>query len=240
MADYLQNKTETIYDGIAGDVLTEYKLIVPEHVEMFREGKIKELAKTLLNFWEGEETIIKPFLTKEFYKQVNYDLSLNYLMDELKRHQHAPNPLSSFYFWNRTRREISLISFTILGHIQNVYCPYLDHQLCQFLSSLSFDIIADATFHTETILKAYPEHAHIPFQPYRSKHMNMAEDINRFNKEFAIDYFKKIKFSSPLINSKFMLPRLFKTIISYKYLKECQWFPCIRLLCLSQIDDQIT
>ena len=47
-----------------------------------------------------------------------------------------------------------------------VATPYLDLELWSFLDSLPFDIVADHTFHDETICRAYPALAHIPHLYY--------------------------------------------------------------------------
>jgi len=70
----------------------------------------------------------------------------------------------SFFFWNRTRREIALASYRILNGGTEVLSPYLDHDLFDFLASLPASLMLDRQFHSETIRRAYPEYADIPFE----------------------------------------------------------------------------
>src|SRR5690606_17873402 len=79
------------------------------------------------------------------------------------RHRHHHNPSRSFYFWNRTRREIALQPFALFNGLR-VETPFLDEKVWDFLDGLPFEMVADQRFHTETILRAYPEYAHIPFE----------------------------------------------------------------------------
>jgi hypothetical protein len=44
------------------------------------------------------------------------------------------NPLGSFCFWNRTRREIALAPFSTLEGVPTVYAPYLDNHLFDFIN----------------------------------------------------------------------------------------------------------
>jgi hypothetical protein len=42
---------------------------------------------------------------------VGQEVALERLIAELKGHAPSPNPVQSFYFWNRTRRAVALLPF---------------------------------------------------------------------------------------------------------------------------------
>ena len=62
------------------------------------------------------------------------------LRAELAKHADAPNPVASFFFWNRTRREVSLIPYGLLRTIPTVHSPFLDHDLYDLMTSLPLDL----------------------------------------------------------------------------------------------------
>ena len=78
---------------------------------------------------------------------------------EAARHVQAPNPVGSFYFWNRTRREIALSPYALFAGVPTVYSPYIDHALFDHLASLPAEFFLDHTFHDDTIRRAYPRYA---------------------------------------------------------------------------------
>ena len=55
------------------------------------------------------------------------------------------------------------MSCGLLHKVPTVYYPFLDHVLYDFLTSIPPSMLADGTFHTDTLLRAFPEVAHIPF-----------------------------------------------------------------------------
>jgi hypothetical protein len=83
--------------------------------------------------------------------------------EELELHAGHHNPARSFYFWNRTRKQLALSPFCLFRAVR-VAAPYLMPELWSFLDGLPFEIVADRTFHDETIAYAYPAFAHIPYE----------------------------------------------------------------------------
>jgi hypothetical protein len=85
------------------------------------------------------------------------------LTRELATHLDAVNPIASFYFWNRTRREIALAPYG-LQRATRTFAPYLDHDLFDFLCSLPPELTLDRTLHTETIATAFPAYAGVGYE----------------------------------------------------------------------------
>jgi hypothetical protein len=73
------------------------------------------------------------------------------------------NPLTQFYFWNRTRRMIGLYTFAMLGHYAEVHAPYLSEELITFLLSVPPEHLFSKTLHQEVIAETYPAFADIPY-----------------------------------------------------------------------------
>lgn len=89
--------------------------------------------------------------------------ALEKVNEEFRKHLKAPDPISSFYFWNRTRRDIGSSAFALLRQRgQTVYAPFLDPDLSRFLAGLQPSMTVDHTLHTDVISRAFPEYADIP------------------------------------------------------------------------------
>jgi asparagine synthase (glutamine-hydrolysing) len=161
LVDYLRDRTEVLYDGLAGDNLSESRYLSHERLQMYYEDR-HGLARTLLES-RMSESVLQRLLNPDFHRKLGQDLALQRLMTELDRHSESVNPVRAFYFWNRTRRAVALLPFGVLNGFR-VHTPYLDHDLYDFLTSLPPEITLDHQFHTETIWRAHPQYRAIPFE----------------------------------------------------------------------------
>lgn len=164
VAAYLQDRTTTMYDGLAGSVLSGGFQVNEDKLALYRSGKLEQLARMLLSENGGMNEFLRSSLQPEFARRVDERAAVDRLATELERHREASNPLVSYIFWNRTRRGISLLPCAIFGHIERVYCPYLDHELFDFLINVDVSWTLGNALHDETIRRRYPQHAHIPYE----------------------------------------------------------------------------
>ncbi len=141
------------YDGIAGDVLSTGTLLEPWNLELFEKDRLEELARRLLQ--RGNSPSIRIALS--------YDAAVARMVQELRLHREAPNPVGSFFFWNRTRRTVASCPFGLVPGF--VYAPFLDDDLWDFLSGLPAEMLITHRFHDETIARTYPEFSDIPYAP---------------------------------------------------------------------------
>ena len=120
------------------------------------------------------EGYLPRLLKKPLYHRFNKDLAMALLLDELKEYGDVPNPLTQFYFWNRTRRHVAMSSWGIFLGKTHIFAPYLDHDVYQFLTGLPPDYLIDKRFHQETIEEVFPEYEYIPYEdkqiPSRPSH----------------------------------------------------------------------
>jgi asparagine synthase (glutamine-hydrolysing) len=158
LAEHLNGRRIELYDGIAGDVLSASLFQKPAWLELYRTGRFVELAKTLVG--KRREGIVA---LRGADAQRLADDALERIAAELRRYEDATNPCTMFFFWNRTRREITLAPFGILAGVETCFCPYLDHELYDFLTSLPPEITIDRTFHTDTIALAHPSAQRVPY-----------------------------------------------------------------------------
>lgn len=158
--DALKGRAAILYDGLGGDVLSAGLFLHPRPLELMRSGQFVALARHLI----AEESV-SSFIGQVFLgdsRLFTEEAAVHTLAKELKHHADAPNPIGSFYFWNRTRRKIALSPFSILADFK-VYVPFLDHELFDFLASLPAEYFLDHTFHDQTIARSYPQWSHFRY-----------------------------------------------------------------------------
>lgn len=173
LSPFISGKWDNIYDGLAGDVLSAGLFLDEERLRLFREGGLKELAEKIME----PEGYINELLIKTLGKQLSRERASARLQKELSRHIETPNPVGSFYFWNRTRRCVALSPFRLIRETEHVITPYIEPGLFDLLASLPAEMFLDHEFHTETISKSYPEFAHIP---YEKKRVGPVHDIANY------------------------------------------------------------
>lgn len=192
VAAWLQaHGVQTLYDGLAGSVLSGGFQVNEEKLALARAGHTRKLATRLLR-----ENGLQPFLSQALRPPMDRRLdeapAMEAVAAELERHVDAPHPLMSFIFWNRTRRGISLIPFSILGSVETVYCPYLDHDLFDFLFHLDAGYSMGNALHDEALRRGYPQYAHLPFEdpaapkaPMSAESAHYRRAVRGFLAEFA-------------------------------------------------------
>jgi len=163
LADFLNHRTPCTYDGIAGDVLSQSKFLSVELDAAFRSGNINAACSALMSRQATSFPGVRALLSGRLKACLDPGVARARLARELTRHLDAPNPVGSFIFWNRTRREIALAPYAMLTGVPAVYAPFLDHELFDFLSTLPSSMVMDHRFHDDTIARAYPDFANIPY-----------------------------------------------------------------------------
>ena len=164
MEGYLAGRTRAVFDGVGGDFLSDGRFQTDPRIALLEAGRIPELADALL--WRRPH--LPSLLSDDWRARLARDVAVRRLQAELERHLDAPNPIMSYIFWNRCRREIALFSASFYGDEVETICPYLDHDVFDYLTSLPHAVFRGGSFHAETVRRAFPEYAHIPFEPQGS------------------------------------------------------------------------
>jgi hypothetical protein len=230
MADRLRGETRVLYDGIAGGILSACAFQSEEKLQLYY-GDMQGLARTLLES-RTNENVIRRLLTPDFYSCVAPELAVERLNAELKRHANSPNPVQSFYFWNRTRRAVALLPFGILKDFQ-VHAPYLDHDLYDFLTSLPPEIVLDHQFHNETIQMTYPQYRDIPFEQKRTVSVEDRSYYRRLCRELAGVILRHGR--SEFIRNSLVLSRVAAGAVDGN--ARWTWWGATRALLLLQLED---
>jgi asparagine synthase (glutamine-hydrolysing) len=203
LADYLRGRTNVLYDGLAGDILSAGLYQSREKLQMYYEDR-QGLARGLLES-RMDESVLQRLLHPDFYQNLGLDRAVQRLVEDLERHSESANPVRSFYFWNRTRRAVALLPFGVLNRFQ-VHTPYLDHDLYDFLTSLPPEITLDHEFHTETIWKAHPRYRGIPFEHEKQATVRDRVYFRRLCREMTAVMLQHG--ASEVVRRAFVLPRV--------------------------------
>jgi hypothetical protein len=166
LAHYLGRGVETVYDGIGGDVLSAGHFLRPALVEHVRTGNIRDLVKFFIEGYDNDpiERALARLLGREARARFDRAKADARVTAALEEQLDTPDPISAFFFWNRTRREVALAPYSLLPQTLTAYAPYLDSALLAFLLSLPADLTVDQRLHTDAILRGYPQFAEIPYE----------------------------------------------------------------------------
>ncbi|WP_051076194.1 asparagine synthase-related protein [Thioalkalivibrio sp. ALJ24] len=178
-AYFSRAKSECIYDGLAGDILSGAHQMSERKLTLLQTGRTQDLAELLLREM-NREPAIKACYRRAFIERIPESLAVDRIAAELERHRGASSPLQSFVFWNRTRRSIALLPFGLLGQVKTIYCPYLDHELFDFLMNVPPGYNMQKAFHDETIKRRFPEVSHIPFDSPNTEPAPQPETLRHY------------------------------------------------------------
>lgn len=163
LTDWLRQHADVVFDGIGGDVMSAGLFQNAEVHALYRRGDLAGVADQVFGNWRSSVRGWQHATPAPLAGRLGDEVARERLMEELARHQDHHNPARAFYFWNRTRREIALQPFLLFRGLQ-VETPFLDRELWDFLDSLPYELVGERRFHTDTIRRAYPAFAHIPFE----------------------------------------------------------------------------
>jgi hypothetical protein len=204
LADYLNGRFKHVYDGVAGDVLSAGLWLTPGLDKAFQTRSSTAAAAELLRKAGSVGRPLAQLLKGRLREALSPAMAHGRLAREIDKHLAAPNPVTSFYFWNRTRRTAALPPYALLQDIPDVYAPYLDHDLFDFLATLPAEMLMDHDFHTDTIARAYPAFAGIP---YANKRAPQA-DATKVHARFAAEVTRKFLLRMPSRLMKNSMPRV--------------------------------
>ena len=205
MAEYLQPKVQSLYDGVGGDVLSAGHFLDQKRLDFYEARDFVGLASYLCSMEDStSDKALKPLLSPLQYRKLNYELAVSHLATEIERHAEAPNPVGAFFFWNRTRRVAAISPYGLFNSMPNVYSPFLDRDLYDFLASIPAKTFLDHQLHTDTIARAYPQFAHVPYEQ-----KNHTVGNRGHYRRYTLEVGKYcLAHPSPLIRKSFLLPRL--------------------------------
>jgi len=210
-----QEGADLLLDGIGGDVLSNGLFFDQELLHAFHDKDLSRAAEIVIGS-RGE----LPYLTSELRHELCWDRAAAHVKEELTRHRDSLNPIRSFYFWNRTRREISLSPICMAAQVTDAGMPYLAPELVDFFFSLPVDCYGPPGFHDEVIAYRYAQSCTVRYE----KSLDDCHSTIRFRGEWrsAVSYFSQ-SLPGPYTSRKYLIPRLARMALSGDYQKE-SWF----------------
>ena len=209
-AEHTAKQQATVYEGVAGDTLSTGLWISPDRLKLLEQQDLRGLAESYL----GVEGYLPYALTRESLQHCTQEAAQQRIVEELRDHLDSANPLGSFHFWNRTRRVTALAPCSIWNQASSVWCPYLNRRVFDFLNSIPAALLIHPEyhrFHTDAILRAYPEFALVPFaakgatvRSARLFNWNVARQLASYELRNA---------GGTLLRASFLVPRVIRALI---------------------------
>ena len=222
LADYLRQHFTTVYDGIALDALTGMSMHFssPGQEESFEGDGMKRYVNYLLRAFPKQhsrhEEFLEQMLKPSQYRRFSRELAEECLTREVKSHLDALSPVTSFFFWNRTRREITQVPFGMMKDIPYVFCPFLDHEVYDVLASLPTSVFIDLKFRKDAIARAFPKAAAIPYDgEVRASKVDAEPYFRQFGRDLL--WWLAVHPPGPLLRRSNALSMALKSAINSKW-----------------------
>jgi hypothetical protein len=154
----------TLFDGLAGDALSNALWVRPAWSALEERGRYAELIELLPHQNYGAtEAALNALLDKRVLSRWSREVATERILSEYSRYLGSEVPILEFMFWNRTRREIApfLIRYSAPAR---VLTPYLHYSIFDFLWSLPVRHQSTTHFHDDAIRCAGAEFAHVEFE----------------------------------------------------------------------------
>lgn len=164
MHDFLSGSDFAAVDGIGGDILTNPDDDAEAFYTLARRGDYAGISHGLATGHGrvisraghpgGAGAVLSPDLE---------EAALDRIAAAIRTFDTAPDPYQAFWFYHRTRREISFTATGVMGGAAQVFCPYLDPDFVELGLSLPYAVTRDQKLHDDAIFTAFPRFADIPF-----------------------------------------------------------------------------
>jgi len=242
MVDCLEGRATTIYDGLGGALSVPNRFLSRDTMRLIERGRFRDLATNILGaLSRSGEGFLRSALRPEWRERLSLDVAIDRLAAELALHRNAADPVKSFNFWTRIRRELALTPYALMRNIPTVYSPYLDWELYDFLSSLPPEVMSpalspsDKSFHSDAVLRGYPRYAHIPFEDRGAAKRDRRLHDATLVRDTGLHLLQHAGETPILLNRAHVLPRLALGVASRKFGERAGWMPGVALY-LFQLD----
>ncbi len=159
---HLGRLTDVAFDGIAGDVLAGGGVFLTEKQQRLAEEKNwSALANELTTRCRGEPIVSR--ICELLGMKNDFSAFHDGAVAEFSLGDADLSPVTSFFFWTRTRRAIALAPYALGRSVSKMMSPFLDRDLVQFLSSIPAAWRSGKGFHDAAIARAFPEFRDVPY-----------------------------------------------------------------------------
>lgn len=237
MCDWVNKRKVTVYDGLGGDVLSAGLFSSPERLRALRAGKAEQFVSDLFASAESE---LQRWLRPPAHRRFSRERAVARAAVAASKYGRQPSPVASFFFDNRTRREIALYSCCMFRTDTLLYMPFLDHQLFDYLTSIPGEELVDKTFHTDALSRGYPQWAHLPYALAESdRRATRLSQLSRrcYNARLALDMAAYlVRRRDSWVDRLAVLPRLMGLLGHADARHSVFWFNPERILWATQLE----
>ena len=241
IVDEVSGRTSVMYDGLGGALSVPNRYHSFAALDLIARGQFETLAgRWLDSFGVRSEDALRRVIRREFLTAVSREAAVDRLARELESHGAVPDPIKSFNFWNRIRRELALTPFSLLRDVPTVFVPYLDHDVYDFLMGLPPTVMSPTlndgkAFHTAAIDRAFPQFATLPYEDKKAPSTCARAHNTRFAKEAARFLLAHAGVRTRVLDRATVLPRALLAVARPAFGATRPWFPLLTLY-LMQLD----
>ena len=163
LANHLRQHCPQVYEGTGVGVLTRSELLAPHFLQLIESDRYDELAELIVQTIGPPSGFFERLRSPWSFLSKNRDAAKDMLVEELKSHREAANPLTSFNFWNWNRRATALWPLGLANRNSQVHTPFLDRDLYDFVASIPPDLSLANEPQSAAIKKKFPEFNDIPY-----------------------------------------------------------------------------
>jgi asparagine synthase (glutamine-hydrolysing) len=156
---------------------------------------------------------------------------VTHVADELARYLDWPHPWGAYRLANRTARSVAVLPFAMLSRACRVMTPFIDRDLGRFLLSLPTAALADGRLRDEAIARAFPQHAHLPYEDPAKAAGAVPGYYRRLSFALAREALRRT--ASPLVRRGFLASRLARSAATGSQ----PWFETRRAVFLMQLEE---
>lgn len=153
---------QAVWDGLGGDVLTAGLFYSDEQYDLARRGQTRAWAELIAPDTPERKACID-IAFGPWAESLGHRHAVDRLAEEMENHLHHHNPVTSFYFWNRTRGCVALGPMCFYRSVQRLMFPLLDLDVWELAFAMPAAIQRTKAFHTQQLRQIYPSFNHIPF-----------------------------------------------------------------------------
>ena len=175
----ISNLGDLLLSGSMGDLLFDsFDLPIKSDLDKKSEYLFKLITKPggveiVSKLWEAWS--MNDDITKYLYKRIKY------MLREIDI-DHPSSQIRAFKAMHYVRNWTN-VNMKVFSHFNDVYAPYHDNEMCEFICTIPDDILSGRKLQIEYIKHKSPELARIPWQQY---------DLDLFNyQKFNGQYFHK-------------------------------------------------
>jgi asparagine synthase (glutamine-hydrolysing) len=237
----LGSSPAVMYDGLGGALSVPSRFHTRDTFALVEAGRTRELAERLLTAYSVHTEAYLVRVLRADAAARSRAMAVDRIASELDRHIDAPDPIKSFNFWNRIRRELALVPYGLMKQVPTVYTPYLDHDLYDFLMGVPATVVSpdlipsDKTFHTDAIDGAFPQYAHIPYENKSAARLDATAHDQQFAGEAGRFIVRHAPHKTRLLNRAYVLPRAAYASVRSAYGRGRPWFAGLSLY-LTQLE----